>query len=640
MIFNILRCPFCDRVIDDNRKVNPTDTSVRDIPSKRTINDDLNGSSSSSTPVSRAIVAFQTYSPQKSTLDARLALRAVLEADCEKRASSAAKDTAYMQIASKKQKKNVESLFSCCASSIQLHDKTVKKLRSMLTKDPFLLRARSFGLGWCPDSLTPLMACAVSGQIVAAKLILEIAESFKKEFPEMEYLHLDRNVYGRPAVSLAAEAGNLDMVELLNALQKMPAEGEVATELNSPPIDFLGRTPFACGITSPVPKARLKQKELEEQLFSPIDSSVRGDYHPVKDRMCTLANLQVAFGTAEMPGIRVTMEDALCKEHWQENLHVGDHIHSLEFLLLGVCDGHADDGLVSKFVAANIANILRKTMKEKADKAVEVDMSTVEYWNAVWTQTCVMVDAELKKEKLDGGSTGVFALVSDTFIVVANVGDSRCILIQVESTESLATTVTPLSFDHKPENPVEMERSTKAGMKVQSKTYVIDGVERTFAHIVKSELDKLAVARTFGDFDYKGNNALGPEAQAVCCIPDVVVHRRDNKDCFLVLACDGVWDVMSNEDVKDFVVEQVKIRAEIGVDEAVLPDVGDALLDACLNRGSRDNMSTIFVSLQPQAGQLLSPSAELPKPTALDFDESETSKLGQLSLSERDFDLL
>jgi protein phosphatase PTC2/3 len=633
MIFDVLRCSCCDGIVDEKKKIIQADVSVDDgsaipsttvddaseIPSKQPIHDGLKGASS---PATNAVVVIQTPSPKQSTLNARLALQGALEADCKERASSAAKDTAYMQIASKKQKKVIESLFSCCSSSTKLNEKTVKKLRTIFAKDPSLVRARSFGLGWCPDSLTPLMACAVSGQIVAAKIILEVAESFKQAFPEMEYLHLDRNIYGRPAISLAAEAGNLDMLDLLLVLQKLPEEGEAATELNSPPIDLLGRTPFGCGITSPTPKARSKQKELEEKLFSPIDSSIRGAYHPAKDRMCTYSSLQLTYGTADMPGVRIAMEDALCQQSWQESLCIGDDTHSFEYLLLGVCDGHGDDGLVSNFTASNIAKNLRETMMEKSDEVVEVDLTSSEYWNAVWSKTCVMFDAELKREKLDGGSTGVFALFSDEIIVVANVGDSRCILLQEASTDSLASTVTPLSFDHKPENPVEVERCTKAGMQVQSKTYVIDGVERKFTHIVKSESDKLAVSRAFGDFDYKGNDQFGPEGQAVCCIPDVVVHQRDKKDNFLVLACDGVWDVMSNEDVKDFVLEQVKIKKDTGVADAILPDVGDALLEACLLRGSRDNMSAIIVSLKPRAGQALYSIDELPAPTALDFGES------------------
>jgi protein phosphatase 1B len=108
------------------------------------------------------------------------------------------------------------------------------------------------------------------------------------------------------------------------------------------------------------------------------------------------------------------------------------------------------------------------------------------------------------------------------------------------------------------------------------------------------------VARAFGDFDYKSNPTLGPEQQAVTVIPEVKTHKRSPKDWYLVLACDGIWDVMSNEQVADFVVQQVDKL--VAADEAdILPKVGDLLLAECLNLGSKDNMSVVIVSLSGTA---------------------------------------
>jgi protein phosphatase PTC2/3 len=313
----------------------------------------------------------------------------------------------------------------------------------------------------------------------------------------------------------------------------------------------------------------------------------------LKGQICTLASLQVAYGMAESRGRKPVMEDALCIEHWVEPLCIGDDTSKNDFLLLGVCDGHADKGRISKFVASNIPGFLRKIWKELSDEGVDVDMSSEIYWNAVWTKTCITLDAELKKEELFGGTTGVFALISTELVVVANVGDSRCILVQDEGEKnSLASTVTPLSFDHKPANPVEFQRVTNAGLELANMKF-----------IVLDEKDRMTVSRAFGDFEYKANDKLGPEGQAVSCIPDVIVHQRDEKDTFLILATDGVWDVMSNEDVKDLVVEQqqVKIKTRTGVADTLLSDVGETLLDTCYRKGAWDNMSTIVVSLSPKS---------------------------------------
>ena len=52
------------------------------------------------------------------------------------------------------------------------------------------------------------------------------------------------------------------------------------------------------------------------------------------------------------------------------------------------------------------------------------------------------------------------------------------------------------------------------------------------------------------DYDYKSNTELSPLQQAVVCTPEIIVRDRvDDEDMYLILACDGIWDVMSNEDV-------------------------------------------------------------------------------------------
>ncbi len=63
---------------------------------------------------------------------------------------------------------------------------------------------------------------------------------------------------------------------------------------------------------------------------------------------------------------------------------------------------------------------------------------------------------------------------------------------------------------------------------------------------------------------------------------------------YLILARDGIWDVMSNDDVGEFVARRVEERRDSSDDndeflrEEVLPRIGNELLTACLNAGSRD----------------------------------------------------
>ena len=78
----------------------------------------------------------------------------------------------------------------------------------------------------------------------------------------------------------------------------------------------------------------------------------------------------------------------------------------------------------------------------------------------------------------------------------------------------------------------------------------------------------------------------------------------DDEDMYLILACDGIWDVMSNEDVGTFVTRRVNEemhKLNSRSDGEVLASVGDDLLAACLEAGSRDNMSVLIVAF-PASG--------------------------------------
>ena len=97
------------------------------------------------------------------------------------------------------------------------------------------------------------------------------------------------------------------------------------------------------------------------------------------------------------------------------------------------------------------------------------------------------------------------------------------------------------------------------------------------------------------------------------CTPDIVVRERaEDEDMYLILACDGIWDVMSNDDVGEFVTRRVderRLGANNGDRGEVLARVGDELLAACLNAGSRDNMSVLIVAF-PGSGLTSRPLAK------------------------------
>jgi serine/threonine protein phosphatase PrpC len=191
-----------------------------------------------------------------------------------------------------------------------------------------------------------------------------------------------------------------------------------------------------------------------------------------------------------------------------------------------------------------------------------------------------------------------------------------------EKPTQLKYVVMPMSQDHKPNLELEQARIEKAGLSVVAESFMEDGVKQTIHKVQRSETDRMAVSRSFGDFEYKGNTELAADEQAVVATPEIQILTRDKeRDMYLILACDGVWDVMSSQEVGDFVVSRIEAMIE-SQEEDILPTVGDELLNECLQRGSTDNMTTVIVALSQVAEALGSPSVLEAK--TLDFQAVHT----------------
>ena len=73
-------------------------------------------------------------------------------------------------------------------------------------------------------------------------------------------------------------------------------------------------------------------------------------------------------------------------------------------------------------------------------------------------------------------------------------------------------------------------------------------------------------------------------------VPDISVIPHEEGDMFAVLACDGIWDVVSNQECADFLLAQMRAGKPLGL-------VCEGLLAACLAKESRDNMTVCIVLL-------------------------------------------
>ncbi|KAG9346213.1 hypothetical protein JZ751_008038 [Albula glossodonta] len=165
------------------------------------------------------------------------------------------------------------------------------------------------------------------------------------------------------------------------------------------------------------------------------------------------------------------------------------------------------------------------------------------------------------------GSTAVAVLLSPEHLYFINCGDSRAVLCR-HGQVRLSTQ------DHKPCDPREKERIQNAGGSV----------------MIQRVNGSLAVSRALGDYDYKCVDGKGPTEQLVSPEPEVFEIGRAPEDEFVVLACDGIWDVMSNEEL----CEYIRSRLEVWDD---LERVCNSVVDTCLHKGSRDNMSVVLVCL-------------------------------------------
>ncbi|KFB50917.1 AGAP006171-PA-like protein [Anopheles sinensis] len=177
----------------------------------------------------------------------------------------------------------------------------------------------------------------------------------------------------------------------------------------------------------------------------------------------------------------------------------------------------------------------------------------------------------------DSGCTAVVALLHGKELYVANAGDSRCVVCR--NGQALE-----MSFDHKPEDTIEYERIEKAGGRVTLDGRVNGG---------------LNLSRAIGDHGYKTNKSLPPQEQMISALPDIQHITVGPEDDFMVLACDGIWNFMSSDEVVQFVQERIHEP------EAKLSKICEELFDNCLAPHTKgdgtgcDNMTAIIVKFKP-----------------------------------------
>ncbi|KAL7159539.1 hypothetical protein ABFS83_01G034400 [Erythranthe nasuta] len=343
-------------------------------------------------------------------------------------------------------------------------------------------------------------------------------------------------------------------------------------------------------------------------------------------------NDRLRFGLSSMQGWRSTMEDA--------HAALPDLDTSTSFF--GVYDGHGGK-VVAKFCAKYLH---QQVFRHEAYTAGDIGTSVLKSFFRMdemmrgqrgWRELAVLGD---KMNKFSGmiegliwsprsgdrndqvddwafeegphsdfpgptsGCTACVAIVRENQLVVANAGDSRCVISRNGQAYNL-------SRDHKPDLEAERDRILKAG---------------GFIHAGRVN-GSLNLARAIGDMEFKQNKFLPAEKQIVTANPDINIVELCNDDEFVVLACDGIWDCMSSQQLVEFIHEQLKSESKLSV-------VCEKVMDRCLAPSTAggegcDNMTMILVQFKKPSAESASASSVDKSSTASDEvqDDSKPADL-------------
>jgi protein phosphatase 1L len=249
-------------------------------------------------------------------------------------------------------------------------------------------------------------------------------------------------------------------------------------------------------------------------------------------------NNRFSYGYSSLRGKRASMEDF----HDTKISKLG----TIMVGLFGVFDGHGGSR-AADYVKQHLFKNLLDHPKFLTDTKFAI------------AETYKQTDQEYLKaennQHRDAGSTASTAVLVGDKLLVANVGDSRAVIC-------INGEARALSNDHKPNRTDERQRIEDAGGVVMwSGTWRVGGV--------------LAVSRAFGDRLLKKYVVAEPEIEELDITSSVE---------FLLLASDGLWDVVTNQDA----VTMVK-----NISDA--EEAAKRLTDEAFKKGSADNITCVVI---------------------------------------------
>lgn len=244
--------------------------------------------------------------------------------------------------------------------------------------------------------------------------------------------------------------------------------------------------------------------------------------------------------------------------------------------LFMVLDGHGDQGdRVAEFAMRQIV------LSVEEHDALATDPITALKESFIATNKALVVTKEIKA--MTSGTTVVAAYVKENKMFIANVGDSRAVVATPSESNPEMCVAKLLSVDHKPDAPEEHARITKhrgyVSMSRSNESFVsaettpngtIQLNDTPVEYTKKSSgpscsasarvwLNKehtlvgLAMSRSIGD--------LAVKRVGVIAEPDVCEYEIGEKDKFLILASDGVWEFIENQEAVNLVNRNIRYGA-------------------------------------------------------------------------------
>jgi serine/threonine protein phosphatase PrpC len=274
--------------------------------------------------------------------------------------------------------------------------------------------------------------------------------------------------------------------------------------------------------------------------------------------------------SASVQGIRPSMED---EDFCRDGLLAAPY---QSFSMFNVYDGHGGFD-ASRF----LKNRFHRIFVDKFTSPDEQDV--VHSLQATFQQSDEELLELVKQKSLSMGVGSVVnsVLMDDkgTFFC-SNLGDCRALLGMDDGG------LVELSRDLKPLVPEETERIKRCGGFVSNANRV-NG--------------RLAVSRAIGDFEYKANLvSSGKNCETmVSSVPEIRVHVANGKEAFLIIACDGLYDVMSSQDVVTFINDRIAsfvLRKQEPDPSQICVDL---ITECVIKRGTSDNVTIILVLLHP-----------------------------------------